>query len=443
MPYSRHTSSPSRPDRAIRNARRRARARRYKWLAVVSVFAVLAATAAGLAAARRHPAQLAAISTTAPLFGASASSPSALAQATSEFGHLPIFRQYFRALPDANAWTSADALGINNSAVVVSFNASPSSVLSGADNASLSHFFDNAPTGHAIYYSYYPEPEQFIESGQFSAASYRSAWAHIVSLASAAHNPFLHSTLVLTNWDLNAASGRNWKDYLPSGNVISVLGWDAYPAGTVQDKDPQPTPPAQFMGPAIAASRSVGLPFGFAEFALGTPTDRPAWLASVASYLTSQGALFGTLFNSPGYPWTELNDSASISAWRAIVAKSGLNTPVLAPAATPTPTPTPAVAVSAAGVSPATFAFDGSNHVLITYTLSQAANVTICVLGSNGQVLRQIARPSQAAGRTTIWWYGLDNAGKLLPAGQYPILIVASNSHGSGTAEMPLTISAP
>ena len=239
----------------------------------------------------------------------------------------------------------------------MSFNAAPSSVLSGADNATLSHFFDTAPSGHAIYYSYYPEPEQFIASGQFSAADYRAAWAHIVSLAAAAHNPYLHSTLVLTNWDLNPASGRNWKDYLPGGGVISTLGWDAYPAGTVQDRNPQPTPPAQFMGPAVAASRSVGLPFGFAEFALGTPTDRPAWLAEVANYLSSVGALFGTLFNSPGYPWTQLTDAASISAWRTVVAKSGLDTPVTQPVSTPTPTPTatpaPAgLAVTAVGVTP-------------------------------------------------------------------------------------------
>ena len=205
---------------------------------------------------------------------------------------------YFRALPDARAWTT-DAPGINKSVVVVSFNAAPSSVLSGSDNATLSHFFDTAPSGHAIYYSYYPEPEQFIASGQFSAADYRAAWAHIVSLV-AAHNPYLHSTLVLTNWDLNPASGRNWKDYLPGGGVISTLGWDAYPAGTVQDRNPQPTPPSswapQWPRPGASACRSAS------PSSRSAPTDRPAWLAQVANYLTSVGALFGTLFNRPDIP---------------------------------------------------------------------------------------------------------------------------------------------
>ena len=82
------------------------------------------------------------------------------------------------------------------------------------------------------------------------------------------------------------------------------------------DQDPQPTPPAQFMAPDVAASRSVGLPFGFAEFALGTSADRPPWLYEVASYLQSSGALFGTLFDASGFPWMVLNDCASIQAWR-------------------------------------------------------------------------------------------------------------------------------
>jgi hypothetical protein len=352
---------------------------------------------------------------------------------------------YFRALPDANAWTT-DATGINKSAVVVSFNGAPGSILSGADNSTLSHFFDTAPAGHAIYYSYYPEPEQYIASGQFSMSDYRAAWAHIVSLADAAHNPYLHSTLILTNWDLNPASGRNWKNYLPGGGVISTLGWDAYPAGTVQDNNPQPTPPADFMGPAVAASRSVGLPFGFAEFALGTPSGRPAWLAEVASYMTSVGALFGTLFNSPGYPWTVLNDAASISAWRSIVAKSAENIPVSGPVSSPTPTPTApsapaALRVTGLAVSPAALTVDGASHIRIAFKVSQSSDVTICVLNSEGAVVRELARPG-SDGRTTLWWYGYDGHGQPLAPGHYPILVVASNAHGSATAETAATITA-
>jgi hypothetical protein len=255
------------------------------------------------------------------LLGVTASTTSQLDTANAEFGPLPIIRVYYTGMPAPQAWKTSTA-ALNHSAVVLSFRSPPAKVLSGTDDAALTHFFDTAPAAHPIFYSYYHEPEPLIESGAFTLAQYRAAWAHIATIAARAHNPCLVPTLILMSWDLNSASGVHWKDYLPAGHVIKNLSWDAYPAGTVHDSHPQPTPPAQFMGPAEAASRSVGLPFGFAEFALGTTKDRPQWLKQVASYLKQTGAAFGTLFNSPHYPWMALRDPASIAAWRAAVAGS-------------------------------------------------------------------------------------------------------------------------
>jgi hypothetical protein len=226
-----------------------------------------------------------------PLLGSSVLSPANLGRVTSQFGRMPIVRVYFPGLPGPRAWA-----GLNKSAVIVSFKALPAAVLSGADDARLRQFFATAPRGHAIYYSYYHEPEDNIAAGQFTAAAYRAAWKHIAALADAAGNPYLHSTLILMNYDLVPASHRNWRDYLPGGSVISVLAWDAYPVGSATNQDPKPTPPARFMGPAIAASRSAGLPYGFAEFGLSTAHGRPRWLTSVGQYLLHSGAhRFGIL----------------------------------------------------------------------------------------------------------------------------------------------------
>jgi hypothetical protein len=248
-----------------------------------------------------------------------ATSPSQLSTRTAQFGHIPILRVYYTGMPNPDLWTTG-VQGLNHSAVVVSFRSPPSAVLSGADDTALARFFDSAPAGYPIYYSYYHEPELLVQAGTFTVAQYKAAWADIAAIAAAAHNPDLKATLILMSWDLSPSSGINWKDYLPAGHVISVLGWDAYPAGTVHDADPQPTSPADFMGAAEAASRAAGLPFGFAEFALGTQTGRPQWLAEVASYLRDTGALFGTLFDSTGFPWMELTDSPSIQTWRATLA---------------------------------------------------------------------------------------------------------------------------
>jgi len=292
-------------------------------LAAVSVLAgVLPVAGRGHAQpARLAAARLAAASSPMPLFGSSVTS-SDLARTTAEFGRMPIVRVYYPGLPASNAWHGGLA-GANDSAVIVSFKALPTNILSGADDATLTHFFDTAPTGHPIYYSYYHEPEDNIAAGEFTLAGYKAAWARVVALAGAAHNPALHSTLILMSWDLVKASGRDWKSYLPGGGIISTLGWDAYPVGSATNVNPQPTPPADFMGPSIAASKSVGLPYGFAEFGLSTAKGRPAWLTEVGNYLLSSGALFATVFNgAPQYPTLQLTDKASQEVWRGFVAES-------------------------------------------------------------------------------------------------------------------------
>ena len=53
----------------------------------------------------------------------------------------------------------------------------------------LEHFFDTAPTGHPIYYVYYHEPEDNIAHGEFTAADYKAAWAHVVALANQRTTP--------------------------------------------------------------------------------------------------------------------------------------------------------------------------------------------------------------------------------------------------------------
>lgn len=405
-------------------------------------------------------------SSSAPLIGASVANTSGISQAAAQFGHLPVVRVYYPGLPSPNAWSSG-VPGTSKAAVVVSFKALPKAILSGADNAALTHFFDTAPTGRPIYYSYYHEPEDNIAAGQFGLADYKAAWAHVVALAEAAHNPALHSTLILMSYDLKPGSHRDWKNYLPGGGIISVLGWDAYPAGVVARGKVQLTPPAQFLGPAIAASKSAGLPFGFAEFGMPSTPGRPGWLTEVGNYLMTSGAVFATLFDSASVsPSMELTDQASISAWRSIVEKSGPAAPAPSPAPTtttpapttstpaPTPAPTtttpppnvpvsPSPAVNGLALSPATVTPTAKSHATITFGLSQASDVTVLVLSSDGTVVRTLTKPAHAAGQLTVQYYGFNGTGKRVPAGNYQVLVVASNANGSGTAEAALTISAP
>ncbi len=271
----RHRAGRSRETRDAHRAADRATPRIaaawYRWFAVFGLVALI-----GILLAYRgntpHAEPTAFNGTTVPLLGSSVLSLPNLAADTADFGRMPIVRVYYPGLPDPNAWTTGLA-GANQSAVIVSFKALPTTILSGADDSALRHFFDSAPSGHPIYYSYYHEPEDNIAAGQFKLADYKAAWTRVVAIANAAHKPELHSTLILMSWDLVRASHRNWKDYLPAGKIISTLGWDAYPVGSATNVHPQLTPASGFMGPAIAASKSVGLPYGLSQSGAASSPD--------------------------------------------------------------------------------------------------------------------------------------------------------------------------
>lgn len=412
-----------------------------RWVGTIAagVVAGLVGTVLVFAAGHQSTAANSADKSRVPLLGTTVASSAQLKRNTAEFGHMPIIHVYFRGLPPRNAWTRG-RLAASKSAVIVSFNAPPRKIISGAANAALSHFFDTAPTGHPIYYSYIHEPEHEIIRGRFSTAAYKAAWSHVVRLARAAHDPYLRSTLILMAYDLRRGAHRNWKDYLPGGGIISTLGWDAYPGAST------PRPPSQFMGPAVAASKSMGLPFGFAEFGMSSTAIRADWLRQVGRYLMNSGALFGTLFDSPRvYPSYMMTNTASIAVWRQFVQESARANGILVntrPAKPHRATSRRDTALQVVGLalSKPALAAGGRHRITIGFRLTKPADVTVVVLNRRGTVIRLLARPQQAAGRVRLSYNGDGRAGRAEPAGTYQILVVASNPHGSATAELPLRI---
>jgi hypothetical protein len=251
-----------------------------------------------------------------PLLGVTVTNTRDLNADIKEFGHLPIIHTYFSGLPTSGAWKGLS--GMNHSAVITCFNAKPAAILSGSDDAVLTKFFANAPTGHPIYWAYIHEPEHQVAHFGLSVAQYRAAWVHVAALAAKAHNASLIPTLILEEYDLKVH--RNWQQYIPPGNIIKVLTWDAYP-GVLGDS---PQAPAGFLGPAAAASRSVHLPFGFAEFGLHRMAARPKWLNDVGGWLMQSGALFGTYFDSSIVSSYRLTTSAELGSWRTWVQRSDI-----------------------------------------------------------------------------------------------------------------------
>jgi hypothetical protein len=258
------------------------------------------------------------------LFGSSISSPSNLATKTNQFGRLSVVRVYFPGLPSRSAWSTGLA-GANHSAIVVSFKVLPLDIISNdagheAAVSAVENFFDTAPRSFPIYWVYWHEPEDNIAAKQFTLADYLKAWGDIVRMADAAHNSDLRSTLVLMGFDVLPHSGRNWKSYLPPGNIISTISWDTYPVDGVGTPSP-----ASFMAADVAASRAAHMPFGFSEFNTTTVPGRPAWLTAVGAYIRSSGALYGTLYDASdmggigGRGTFVISDGGSENAWNSVV----------------------------------------------------------------------------------------------------------------------------
>ena len=110
----------------------------------------------------------------------------ALARETGAFGrsgHRPDL------LPPACRRPWPGSAGVSGGPVAVSFKAAPKDVLSGRLDGQLSNWFATAPKDRPIYWSYFHEPENDVESGAFTTADYRAAWVHLAGAGRPGEQP--------------------------------------------------------------------------------------------------------------------------------------------------------------------------------------------------------------------------------------------------------------
>jgi hypothetical protein len=206
---------------------------------------------------------------------------------SAAMGAPKVYRIYFDGLPPASFKGSKADFGVT---VVLSFKAPPAQVAAGAYDAQLKSFFASIPTNRMVWWSFYHEPEDNIENGEFTAAQYRAAWAHLVTLAP--KRSTLKATLILMRWDLTSKV-RHVADYVAPG--LDVLAWDAYVRNwspTISDA----------YDPAAKVSASYGLGFGIAETsvdsAVANPPARTTVVQDVVNRARADKAQFVTWFET-------------------------------------------------------------------------------------------------------------------------------------------------
>lgn len=241
----------------------------------------------------------------------------ALADTDALFGgQLDVVRVFYSGAPDR--WPGKAPRRDQ----VVSFKYPPRTVIAGRHDEDLRTWFRTAPRGNRIWWSYYHEPEDNIERGQFTAAQYRAAWRRISAIADEFEHPALRSTLILMSWTTDARSRRSWRDYYTLG--VDVFAWDVYSHHSYPS-------PRQFLATQRQISASTGKAFGIAEVGVelapgdGTGRGRARFLTAMGTWLNRQNAEFVTYFHhtwNDGADHYELNDAPSIAAWTALISTS-------------------------------------------------------------------------------------------------------------------------
>ncbi|HEU4421592.1 MAG TPA: hypothetical protein VFR67_03515 [Pilimelia sp.] len=239
-----------------------------------------------------------------------------LARADRTFGPLRMVRVFYPGLPPAWNGSRSD---IVNRTVVVSFKAPPREVIAGRHDARLAAWFASVPRQHDVYWAYFHEPENDVESGSFRPADYKAAWRRIAGLANRAGNPRLINTIILMCFTLNPSSGRDFNAYYPGSDLVEALGWDCYNHAA---KTKRYGVPDETYGRMIRKSRELGKPWGIAETgSVRIPGDtgagRAAWIRSMSTYLNSQRPLWVTYYNQVAGVDFRLLDSPSQLAWKA------------------------------------------------------------------------------------------------------------------------------
>jgi hypothetical protein len=247
----------------------------------------------------------------------------ALRRSDSTYGPLRMVRVFYPGLPPSWNGSRAD---VANRTVVVSFKAPPQQVIAGRHDSRLASWFASVPKNVDVYWAYFHEPENDVQSGSFTPAQFAAAFKRISGLADRAKNPRLRATLILMCWTLNPNSRRDFNDYYPGSAAVDVLGWDCYNSGT---KNRRYTPPQEVFSRMISKSRALGKPWGLAETGTAkiagdsSGTGRAEWLRSMSRYLNEQKPLWVAYYDyqvSGGD--FRLLDKPSQDAWRAWCAAS-------------------------------------------------------------------------------------------------------------------------
>lgn len=187
-------------------------------------------------------------------------------------------------------------------------------------------------------YTFYHEPEDNIQNGEFSFAQFIAASTRVYSQMRPILQPAGWRTgICFMSWTVNPSSGRNLNNYLNTGllNLVDVLAWDCYNDSGAGDggsawalTDPRLVSPSSLFGPCVTATTSRSkTPMIFEtgcarRQADSTGSERTQWWQSVAAYSSMQQ--FEAIMHyemgqaNSRSEWAIRDEPASLAAFKSI-----------------------------------------------------------------------------------------------------------------------------
>jgi len=181
----------------------------------------------------------------------------------------------------------------------------PSEVTAGTYDAELEGFFKGIPDNQTVFWTYRHEPDdEIFVTSQFTAASYRAAWAHIKQIADKvkASRPNLdaYATLIIMEYSMRPENMRAWKEMYPGNSVIDVFGVDTYNTPALKGETMDPA--TQF-GKVIDFAKLQGKPWAVGELGscvvTGNPQGRATYISKAIQYWVARNypPVYASYFN--------------------------------------------------------------------------------------------------------------------------------------------------
>lgn len=253
---------------------------------------------------------------------------SAYTRIDTAYGGLDVVRYWRSSDASPYTWPLDPTLGGDKPVVISTSGVMPADVLAGTYDAGYQAMFANMPTDRPIWWCYYHEPEDQINSGTFTVTQWQQATNYVGAIARQYAPANAKHVLIMmgdTFFTSGGWTGQDWHWYLDGidSSIYDVLGGDVYPFDT--DTDPHSTSGTSQLHTLVTTAATLGKTWGMPEFGVSPnwdDTQRASYLTGAIDVIDTDGncefACYYESWRGSRGPWNLIDVSPQAEAvWAA------------------------------------------------------------------------------------------------------------------------------